>query len=297
MLQTAILRFMKTVMQKGDDKRLATQVPTAGVTCVADIAYLNDGDPMHLLDIYYPDGTATALPVILDIHGGGLFYGDKALNRNYGRYLASHGYVVVMPSYRLVPQVYMQQQLQDVMAVYRWMEANAAQHFGDLSNVFVTGDSAGAFLAVYSSLANVSQDLQRVFAVQGTGIHVRALGLVSGMFELKAGVINLIKGAFFEEGYKTSELYGYMDFASIPDLDKLPPCFLATSRQDFIGSATRKTAQLLHARGHDYQLCDWPKGEKNPLAHVFSITYPYEYEESVATTGKMLTFFANHSKK
>ena len=59
---------------KADAKRIALQRPTPGITQVTDIAYLPDGHRGHLLDVYYPEGTAEPLPVVIDIHGGGLMY-------------------------------------------------------------------------------------------------------------------------------------------------------------------------------------------------------------------------------
>ena len=48
---------------KADAKRIALQRPTPGITQVTDIAYLPDGHRGHLLDVYYPEGTAEPLPV------------------------------------------------------------------------------------------------------------------------------------------------------------------------------------------------------------------------------------------
>ncbi|MBQ4364659.1 MAG: hypothetical protein II804_00150, partial [Clostridia bacterium] len=68
---------------QSDRKRLATLPEPDTLTRVTDLRYLDDGDPMHMLDVYYPEGTAEPLPVIIDVHGGGWMYGDKELNRLY----------------------------------------------------------------------------------------------------------------------------------------------------------------------------------------------------------------------
>ena len=54
------------------------QTESAGVT-VKKWIYLifRDGNKYHLLDIYYPENAAEKLPVIIDIHGGGLMYAEK----------------------------------------------------------------------------------------------------------------------------------------------------------------------------------------------------------------------------
>lgn len=62
-----------------DTNRLKKQTESAGVTVKKDIPYISDGNKYHLLDIYYPENAAEKLPVIIDIHGGGLMYAEKRL--------------------------------------------------------------------------------------------------------------------------------------------------------------------------------------------------------------------------
>ena len=53
-------------------KRIASQTEPEGLEQILDIPYIDDGEKGHLLDIYYPQGTTEKLPVIIDIHGGGI---------------------------------------------------------------------------------------------------------------------------------------------------------------------------------------------------------------------------------
>lgn len=46
-----------------------------------------------------------ALPVIVDFHGGGLYYGNKENNECRDMLLARQGFAVVNANYRLVPSV------------------------------------------------------------------------------------------------------------------------------------------------------------------------------------------------
>ena len=85
-----LLRRCGRILPKRMRKRIALQRPTPGITQVTDIAYLPDGHRGHLLDVYYPEGTAEPLPVVIDIHGGGLMYGYKELNKYY-ILLSPHG--------------------------------------------------------------------------------------------------------------------------------------------------------------------------------------------------------------
>ena len=53
------------------------------------------------MDVYKPVGEVKEpLPIILDVHGGGLIAGRKEQNRNLGIQLARRGYIVFIPDYR-----------------------------------------------------------------------------------------------------------------------------------------------------------------------------------------------------
>ena len=66
--------FWNKIVAGNDAKRMAKQNLPDGIVAVVDIPYIDDGKKEHLLDIYYPEGTEAPLPVIIDIHGGGLMY-------------------------------------------------------------------------------------------------------------------------------------------------------------------------------------------------------------------------------
>ena len=159
---------------KSDAKRIALQKPTPGITQVTDIAYLPDGHRGHLLDVYYPEGTAEPLPVVIDIHGGGLMYGYKELNKYYNLAIASRGFTVISLSYRLAPEVLFPEQVRDILAAFRWIAAHGAEYPCQMENLFLTGDSAGGLLAAYTALVNESVDLQRIYGTQGSGLRFNA---------------------------------------------------------------------------------------------------------------------------
>ena len=64
------------IFESGDEKRLALQLQDTGdLRIIRDLAYINDGDPGHLFDIYELPGLPDDAPVMINIHGGGLFAG------------------------------------------------------------------------------------------------------------------------------------------------------------------------------------------------------------------------------
>jgi len=233
--------------------------------------------------------------VIIDLHGGGLIYGDKELNRYYGMHLAGLGYTVVMPSYPLSQSALFEEQVRDVFAVYRWTAAHAADYYIDIDNLFVTGDSAGAQLAAYTALIQVTPVLQELYRVEPAPITIRALGLVSGMFETGTGNIKYLRPLYYGKDYENSEIYKNMDYATAPGMEALPPCYIITSEEDSLHDASIAFADILQKRGVEYVLRDWPKQEGVTLPHVFSILFPTQ-EESVLTSAEMTEFFQKHMK-
>ncbi len=284
-------------IKKKDDARIASLQPTKGIEEIRDIAYIADGHRGHLLDIYYPQGTETPLPLIIDIHGGGFMYGYKELNKPYNLYLASLGFAVVSLSYRLAPEVRFIDQVRDLSAALRWVAENGAAYPCDMENVFVTGDSAGGLFAMLLPLTEQSPALREVFGIQASGLKIRAIGLVSGALAMTKGVVQaLLVKPIFGPDYKEQQSYRCLDMRGIPDLEKLPPCYMVTSKQDFVRGHSLEFAQILRERGLTYELHDWPKVKGKRLDHVFCVLYP-TMEESVVTSGEMTDFFRRHLRR
>lgn len=119
--------------------------PPWGYQRHADIAY---GDlARQKLDVYVPDGVETGAPVVVFFYGGRWSGGDKAGFKFVAQALTTHGYVVVLPDYRLYPQVTFPAFVRDGAQAVAWAHAHAAQHGGDPEKLFVMGHSAGAHIA------------------------------------------------------------------------------------------------------------------------------------------------------
>jgi len=120
------------------------------VTVVRDVDYVANADypdGNDRLDIYIPDGARNA-PVIFSIHGGALEAGDRREERLVGQRFAGAGYVTVVISYRLSPDVSHPAHIQDVAAAFAWVTRNIVRHGGDPGRILVIGHSAGAYLAM-----------------------------------------------------------------------------------------------------------------------------------------------------
>ena len=114
--------------------------------------------PRGLLDVWtQPAAQSAALgapgkPVLVFFYGGGWANGSRLDYGFVARAYAARGYVVVLPDYRLVPQVRFPAFVQDAAAAVRWTHDNIARFGGDPNRIAVAGHSAGAYLAVMLAL-------------------------------------------------------------------------------------------------------------------------------------------------
>ncbi len=150
-----------------------------------DVPYRSDpqADPeKHRLDLFLPSASEPGWPTLVFVHGGGWTAGDRATGlfgiepyRNIGRFYAARGYGVVVPSYRLQPDVTWREQIEDVAAAVAFAREEIAKRGGDPDAIHLAGHSAGAWLAAWIGLddgALADRGLDRSF--------VCGLVLVSG---------------------------------------------------------------------------------------------------------------------
>ena len=88
-----------------------------GIEVMSDISYATDDSPSHRLDIYRPlDKPEQELPVVINIHGGGLILGCKEFNRYFCARFSKLGYLVISIEYRLVPDCLFFDQCEDIFS-------------------------------------------------------------------------------------------------------------------------------------------------------------------------------------
>ncbi|MEI6035485.1 MAG: alpha/beta hydrolase [Verrucomicrobiae bacterium] len=129
----------------------------------SDIPYYGDkeaqADPYIAerckLDIYYPTHQKN-VPVLIYFHGGGMSGGSKDSKMELYKHL---GCVVVTPNYRLSPRAKCPSYIEDAAAAAAWVKKNIAAYNGDPGRIFVSGHSAGAYLA--TCLATMPKFLEK----------------------------------------------------------------------------------------------------------------------------------------
>lgn len=119
-------------------------------TSQRDIPYRSDQQAGHddyaaercKLDIYVPDNVDGA-PTVVWFHGGGLRSGRKQIPQR----LKGQGMIIVAPNYRMFPKVKSPVYIEDAAAAVAWVFKNIETFGGDPELVYVSGHSAGGYLA------------------------------------------------------------------------------------------------------------------------------------------------------
>src|SRR5687768_11357529 len=99
------------------------------------------------LDIYAPRRRDALLPVVIFFYGGGWENGTRSGYGFAARAIAAQGFLVVVPDYRLVPEVRFPDFLRDCAEAVRWSRRHVARYGGDADRIVLLGHSAGAYNA------------------------------------------------------------------------------------------------------------------------------------------------------
>lgn len=118
-----------------------------------NIAYLLSAEPDEYrrerckLDIYYPADQADYTTVVW-FHGGGLEGGNK----NIPDELKNKGIAVVAVNYRLSPRAKNPAYTEDAAEAVAWVFSNISSYGGNPDKLFISGHSAGGYLALMITL-------------------------------------------------------------------------------------------------------------------------------------------------
>lgn len=113
-----------------------------------------DSHPKLQYDLYYPKSKNTSLnetPVIVFFYGGSWNRGDKSEYEFVGRRLASMGYIIAVPNYRLYPEVkypaFLEDNIKAVKAIQSEIKKTEYAALKPAEKFIMMGHSAGAYNA------------------------------------------------------------------------------------------------------------------------------------------------------
>lgn len=108
--------------------------------------------PQQRLDVYVPRTLRAPAAAVLFVHGGRWREGSRGDYRFLAQALTMLGIIVVVPDYRLFPQVHFPDFIVDNAHALRWTAEHIAGLGGDPARLFVMGHSAGAQIAALLAL-------------------------------------------------------------------------------------------------------------------------------------------------
>lgn len=117
---------------------------------MGDVRY--GADARQRLDVYRPRTLRQPAPVVVFLYGGRWQEGSRDLYRLLGDAMTRQGWIVVVPDYRLSPQVTFPAWVEDGARATRWAHDHATRLGGDPSNIVIVGHSAGAHTAALLAL-------------------------------------------------------------------------------------------------------------------------------------------------
>ena len=286
--------------RRRDAVRLASQPLPTGVEVLEGLPYLSGSHPMHTLNLYRPLGADGSLPVIVDIHGGGWMYGDRELNQAYCMYLASQGWAVMGMSYRLLPEVDLREQIQDVFASFHWLERHL-KHIRSGSGPALphrglrrgTSGRAGRLYPAGLLPPGVVRSRPPGPPLPGPGHRprgMRCLPLQRSQAPFGQGSHPGIPADAVRPRWPLLPLWGHASFEDTAPGLSLPPILVIASEPDRYYRQSRRLIDWLDRSPWSTKLCTGPAPRGERLTHVFEVSH-WDWPESRETNDRTLDFF------
>lgn len=264
MLDKILDKVMFSKWREVDKHRLASRINDERIK-THEFAYIDDGVRGHLADLYEIGGEHDA---VINVHGGGLMYGYKEYSAAYCHEYVKRGMAAYNINYRIsYDGAELCGMLADVAAA-----VTRIVNDGKYERYFLTGDSAGAYLAALYIMLSKNEEMSRAFGVTTTDAHVSGLGVVCGMLNGLEGNIAMqaVRRLAFSKDYKKSDYCKYLNVVDC-DVSLLPPTYVQTSADDPFHKVNLAFKAALDTHGVKNTLKYYPKERGIRYEHVFAV--------------------------
>lgn len=296
-------KFVLKLMRKMQDKTLAKRLSGDNGKLYLDkidplynIPYIDDGSQYHTLDVYSPKGAEGKLPTVIVMHGGGYVACCKETNLLQSRYFATRGFRVVNINYRLMPEVYFKEVMQDLFTVFHWVNENSEKYGFDTEKVFLTGDSAGGHFVLLAAAILTSEKLRGLYEVSLPNYKLDRIAATCPAVSTKLiteptnPVEKALSSPFGKKGIAALNAFPYSDMYEILDMCDYPRVLINTCETDALLYETAKAFhEYLNEKGIDHIYKEY-EGKSHKLDHVFNVTYP-DWEESIEANEDIISYF------
>lgn len=277
---------MRNDWATGDAIRDEGLIEPENIVKLKDIPYTSsdkkEDERWHLTDIYLPEDRTEdsdkSYPVIVSVHGGGWFYGDKELYRHYTMYLATKGFVVVNFNYRLSPENVYPAGFSDVCALMEFVKINASKYHFDMSRLFMVGDSCGAQLTSQYSVYVTSKEYRDLVGFSYDCPVPAKVALNCGIYDMK-DLQNHENDRFLADWYiegVTDEkilksFYDILDYMN----ESFPSTYLMMSVNDGLNIYTPAMKEKLETLNIPFEYHEFGQDNVND-SHVFHLNMKSE---------------------
>ena len=225
-------------------------------------------------DVYYMEQTSLNAPIVISIHGGGLITGDKSFNLYACEEICRRGCLVYAINYDLVPEVHVQDELQQVSSLIDQVMEDAHKRGYQSEEVSLLGDSAGGLLALYTAGIQCDQEMAEAWSVTPPATKIAALGCFSGLFYTTGSdeIGWFMSRHYYGNLYSSKPYASYLDPDYLAEHITLPPTYLVSSTGDYLLDDTSDFCKAMEAAGQDVQseILD-----EKALTHDFPVMDPY----------------------
>ncbi len=173
-----------------------------------DVTYCTMNELPQKMDVYYPT-SGGPWPVLIYIHGGSWYQGDKAEGAGW-RGMNDSGYLVVSLNYRLGDyQTKFPAMIEDVKCAVRYLRAHSAEYNIDPDRFGAIGASAGGHLAALLATTDKSAGWD-VGEYPEESSRVQAVIVMSGISDFTSNIPNGLNGSIYYA-------FGYLAGSNTPE--------------------------------------------------------------------------------
>lgn len=222
-----------------------------------DALSITVGDRSLAARLYRPEA-GKVLPVIVFFHGGGFLFGSLDTHDALCRALANQASMAVLAvDYRLAPEHPFPAALQDAKAALTWLRANGRRFRLDPDRVGVSGDSAGAHIAISLALSEAGRG-----AIRHVGLFYPLIqpGRPIGSYA-DYGTGHMLTASFLDwcwEAYDWPKAVEAGFDLGVADVFGLPSTTVVTAQFDPLRDQGVAFAARLQKAGVDVRAYDYP---------------------------------------
>lgn len=219
-----------------------------GITADRDLIY-DDSHAWGKADMVYMGEKTVKRPVFINIHGGGFVSGDKKMRDSIAHRFAEMGFFVYNINYRLAGVSPFFTCTEDSITAINHLHELALDYNLDLDNITLSGDSAGAFIALQIYISSINDDYRKSCDLSRLQVKFKKQVLFCGPYDvekllrkraflrLNHRILEKACGRKYDKKYTGLEEYKYIKELNL--LNYLPekgyptiPTFIVFSRID-----------------------------------------------------------------